>query len=172
MFYGADGEQWKVFDVRDGQGMKLAQRAGLKVGLLSGRESRALEARALELGVDVLIMRRDDKRAAFAEMLRAQRTTAARVAYMGDDLIDLPVLTVCGLSFAPADAAPDVLDRVHHVLARPGGRAAVREMIEVVLRARGAWDALVASYLPSAAPSTPSAPSSQSAPAIPAKGAG
>ena len=147
LLYGADGEQWKVFDVRDGIGLRLAQRAGLKVGLLSGRQSRALEARAQELGVDALIMHRDDKAAAFGELLGAHATAAARVAYMGDDLVDLPVLLACGLSFAPADAVPDVRSRVHHVLSRPGGRGAVREMVELVLRARGAWDRLLVSYL-------------------------
>lgn len=147
LLYGADGEQWKVFDVRDGIGLRLAQRAGLKVGLLSGRQSRALEARAQELGVDALIMHRDDKAAAFGELLAAQATAAARVAYMGDDLVDLPVLLACGLSFAPADAVPDVRSRVHHVLSRPGGRGAVREMVELLLRTRGAWDRLLAPYL-------------------------
>ncbi|HXO43548.1 MAG TPA: hypothetical protein VN999_19015, partial [Thermoanaerobaculia bacterium] len=121
LLYGADGEQWKVFDVHDGIGLKLAQRAGLKVGLLSGRQSRALEARAQELGLDALIMHRDDKAAAFGELLAARGLAAARVAYMGDDLVDLPVLLACGLSFAPADAVPDVRSRVHHVLSRPGG---------------------------------------------------
>ena len=147
LLYGADGEQWKIFDVRDGIGLKLAQRAGLKVGLLSGRESRALEARAQELGLDALIMHRYDKAAAFGEFLAAHAAAAARVAYMGDDLVDLPVLLACGLSFAPADAVPDVRSRVHHVLSRPGGRGAVRELVELLLRARGAWDPLLAGYL-------------------------
>lgn len=147
LLYGADGEQWKVFDVRDGLGLKLAQRAGLKVGLLSGRESRALEGRAQEIGVDALVMNRPDKGAAFREFLDAHATEARRVAYLGDDLVDLPVLLACGLSFAPADAVPEVRERVHHVLDRPGGRAAAREMVEVVLRARGAWDGLVAEFL-------------------------
>ena len=153
LVYGADGEQWKVFDVHDGNGLKLAQRDGLKIGLLSGRQSRALEARALEIGVDALIMHRDDKAIAFAEFLAAHATAAGRVAYIGDDLVDLPVLLACGLSFAPADAVPDVRSRVDHVLSRPGGRGAVREMVEIVLRARGAWDGLVAGYLrPAGAP--------------------
>ena len=147
LVYGADGEQWKVFDVRDGQGLGLAQRDGLKVGLLSGRESRALEARAQEIGVDALVMHRTDKAAAFGEFLSAHAITAARVAYMGDDLLDLPVLLACGLSFAPADAVADVRSRVHHVLSLPGGRGAVREMVEIVLQARGAWDRLLAGYL-------------------------
>jgi 3-deoxy-D-manno-octulosonate 8-phosphate phosphatase (KDO 8-P phosphatase) len=147
LVYGADGEQWKVFDVRDGQGLALAQRDGLKVGLLSGRESRALETRAQELGLDALVMHRADKAAAFGEFLAAHATTAGRVAYIGDDLLDLPVLLACGLSFAPADAVADVRGRVHHVLSRPGGHGAVREMVEVVLQARGAWERLIAGFL-------------------------
>jgi 3-deoxy-D-manno-octulosonate 8-phosphate phosphatase (KDO 8-P phosphatase) len=147
LLYGADGEQWKVFDVRDGLGLKLAQRAGLKVGLLSGRESRALLDRAQELGVDALVTNRIDKQAAFRELLAAHATSARRVAYLGDDLVDLPVLLACGLSFAPADAVPDVRSRVHRVLDRPGGRAAAREMVELVLRARGDWDRLLADFL-------------------------
>jgi 3-deoxy-D-manno-octulosonate 8-phosphate phosphatase (KDO 8-P phosphatase) len=147
LIYGADGEEWKIFDVRDGLALRLAQRAGLKVGLLSGRESRALANRAREMGVDALIMDRPDKRQAFAEFLAAQRTEAARVAYLGDDLLDLPVIRRCALSFAPADAAAEVRQRVDRVLDRPGGRAAVREMVELVLQARGDWDGLVAQYL-------------------------
>ena len=147
LIYGADGEQWKVFDVRDGLGFQLARRAGLKVGLLTGRAGAALEARALELGVDALLTNRTDKRSAFRGFLSAQATTAERVGYLGDDLVDLPVLLACGLSCAPADAAPEVRARVHHVLERPGGRAAAREMVELVLRARGSWDAVLAGYL-------------------------
>jgi len=147
LVYGADGEHWKVFDVRDGLALKLAQRDGLRVGMLSGRESRALETRAQELGVDALVANRVDKAAAFGEFLAAQATAAGRVAYLGDDLVDLPVLLACGLSFAPADAVPEVRSRVHRVLARAGGRAAAREMVEVVLRARGAWERLTAEFL-------------------------
>jgi 3-deoxy-D-manno-octulosonate 8-phosphate phosphatase (KDO 8-P phosphatase) len=150
LFYGPGGEEGKSFDVRDGFGLKLAQRDGLKIGLLSGRESLALASRAKELEVDALVMNRLDKGAAFHEILAAHSTTAARVAYMGDDIMDLPVLLTCGLSFAPADAASDVRSRVHHVLTQPGGRGAAREMVEIVLRARGSWDRLLAEYLPPA----------------------
>lgn len=147
LVYGAEGEQWKVFDVRDGLGMKLAQRAGLKVGILSGRVSAALERRAQGLELDALMMDREKKGEAFAEFLAAHGTTAERVAYMGDDLVDLPVLRRCGLAFAPADAVAEVRERAHRVLESRGGRGAVREMCELILRARGDWDGLVAPYL-------------------------
>lgn len=150
LFYGPGGEEGKSFDVRDGFGLKLAQRDGLKVGFLSGRESPALASRAKEMEVDALVMNRLDKATAFREILAAHSTTAARVAYMGDDILDLPVLLTCGLSFAPADAAADVRSRVHHVLTQPGGRGAAREMVEIILRARGSWDRLLAEYLPPA----------------------
>jgi 3-deoxy-D-manno-octulosonate 8-phosphate phosphatase (KDO 8-P phosphatase) len=94
-----------------------------------------------------LITRREDKREAFREFLDEHRLRARRVAYAGDDLADLPVLLACGLSFAPADAAPEVRDRVDHVLSAPGGRGAVREMVEWILRARGDWERAVEPYL-------------------------
>jgi 3-deoxy-D-manno-octulosonate 8-phosphate phosphatase (KDO 8-P phosphatase) len=150
LVYGADGEQLKVFDVRDGLGFMLARRAGLKIGLLTGRASRALDARAAEIGADAVLTHRLDKHAAFRQFLADHGTTADRVAYVGDDLVDLPVLLVCGLSFAPADADDEVRRRVHSVLARRGGRGAAREVIEIVLRARGDWDRLLADFLPPA----------------------
>ncbi len=115
LLYGADGEQWKVFDVRDGLGLKLAQRAGLKVGLLSGRESRALEARAQEIGVDALVMNRPDKGAAFREFLDTHATDARRVAYLGDDLVDLPVPS----SSCPPEPAGTCAPLVTHPSRRP-----------------------------------------------------
>jgi 3-deoxy-D-manno-octulosonate 8-phosphate phosphatase (KDO 8-P phosphatase) len=147
LIYGPKGEQLKSFDVRDGLGIKLAQGAGLKVGILSGRASAALVARSRELGLDAFVQNRSDKREAFAEFLAAHETTADRVAVIGDDLPDLPLFARAALSFAPADAAPEVRARAHRVLSRPGGRGAVREMIEMILRARGAWDGIVARFV-------------------------
>jgi 3-deoxy-D-manno-octulosonate 8-phosphate phosphatase (KDO 8-P phosphatase) len=148
LLYGADGEQWKVFDVRDGLGLKLAQQAGLKIGILSGRESAALANRARELWVDALLMDRSDKGPAFEQFLAAHGALPEEVAYLGDDLVDLPVLARCGLSFAPADAVPEVRERVDRVLALRGGRGVAREMVEVVLRARGDWERVVAPFFP------------------------
>ena len=147
LVYGPAGERLKTFDVRDGLGLKLAQKAGLKVGILSGRISEALRYRAGELGIDALVMDRSDKKPAFDELLATWKMTPDRIAYMGDDLLDLPVLLRCGLSFAPADAVAEVRERVHKVLLRPGGHGAVREMCEFVLRARGEWDHLIAPFL-------------------------
>jgi len=147
LYFGPDGEAWKSFHVRDGLGMKLAQRAGLKVGIISARGSAPLDARARELSLDALLTHREDKGAAFAEFLEAHRVEARRVAYAGDDLVDLPILTHCGLSFAPADAAPEVRARVDLTLSARAGGGVVREMVEWLLRARGEWDRALESFL-------------------------
>ncbi len=147
LIYGPEGEWLKVFHVRDGLALRLARDAGLKVGILSGRTTAALAVRAQELELDAVILDRSDKAAAFAEFLDAHRADPAEVAYAGDDLLDLPVLRRCGLSFAPADAVPAVRVAVHRVLAACGGREAAREMTEAVLRARGDWERLVAPWM-------------------------
>ncbi len=102
--------------------------------------------RAGDLGLDALICDRSDKGPAFAEFLAAQGTTPERVAYIGDDLVDLPILLRCGLAFAPADAVPEVRERVHRVLERKGGWGAVRELCELLVRARGDWDRLMLDF--------------------------
>jgi 3-deoxy-D-manno-octulosonate 8-phosphate phosphatase (KDO 8-P phosphatase) len=151
LWYGAGGERLKVFHVRDGLAVRLAQRGGLRVGALSGRASPALARRFAELGLDAVITGRSDKARAFAEFLDRHRAEPDRVAYAGDDLLDLPVLRRAGLSFAPADAVPEVRAAVHRVLAAQGGREAAREMTEQILRARGEWERLLAPWLSGAA---------------------
>ena len=147
LVYGPAGEEWKVFSVRDGVGLKLAKEAGMKIGILSGRGNAALEARAKEVGFGALLQNHHDKDTAFTAFLAEQAADPARVAYMGDDLLDLPVIRRCGLSFAPADAVAEVRQRVHRVVTANGGRGAAREMCELVLHARGHWDQLVAHLL-------------------------
>jgi 3-deoxy-D-manno-octulosonate 8-phosphate phosphatase (KDO 8-P phosphatase) len=142
-----DGSEAKTFFIRDGLAIVWAQRAGLQVGLLSGRRSDATTRRAAELGISVLVQGETDKRAAYSQIIARQQLKDEHVAYMGDDLLDLPVLARVGLSGAPADAVDEVLARVHWRSRFPGGRGAVRELVEVVLRARGGWDALVQSFV-------------------------
>lgn len=136
LHYTAEGETIKVFHVRDGLGIKMAQWGGLKVGILSGRASPAVAQRAAELWIDDVIQGRDDKAPAFQRFLERRDTTADRVAYVGDDLQDLPVIERVGLSFAPADAVEAVRRRVDRVLATAGGAGAVREVVELLLAAR------------------------------------
>ncbi len=146
LYYTAQGEHLKIFYVRDGLAFRLAQRAGLRLGLLSGRRSNALERRAGELGFDAVFLGLGDKHAAFESFLQSYKTTPEQVAYVGDDLPDLLVLRRAALSFAPADAAPEVKAQVDWVLEQAGGRGAAREMIELILKARDVWDAAVARY--------------------------
>ena len=146
IFMDGRGESLKGFHVRDGLGIKMARASGLKVGLLSARSSPALERRSSQLGIDVLIPGQEDKAAAFNGFLTKYELNAAQVAYIGDDLNDLPVLARCGLSFAPADAAAELHDVVRVVLDTRGGRGAVREMIEHILRARGEWKRALSAF--------------------------
>jgi 3-deoxy-D-manno-octulosonate 8-phosphate phosphatase (KDO 8-P phosphatase) len=139
LFYGPEGAVTKVFDTKDGLGIELARAAGLKVGLLTGRADAATEARARELKLDAHYRGRGDKAAGFAAFLAEQGVAPEEVAYAGDDLPDLPVLSRCGLAAAPADAAPEVRAVADLVLACRGGHGAVRELVERILKARGDW---------------------------------
>lgn len=142
-----DGTESKSFHIRDGAAIVWAQRAGFKIGLLSARISEATEQRAMQLGVPLVVQGAADKLTAYEQILRDNSLSDADVSYMGDDLQDLPVLRRVGFSAAPADAAADVRAAVHWVSAQPGGRGAVRELIEHVLRAQGAWQDAVAEFL-------------------------
>ena len=141
------GRESKAFSIRDGAALVWAQRIGLQIGLLSGRPSEATTRRASELGIDTVIQHTQDKREPFEALIAERGLDAAEVAYMGDDLLDLPVLSRVGLAAAPSDAVPDVLSRVHWVSQYAGGRGAVRELVEMVLRSQNSWDTLVARFL-------------------------
>ncbi len=143
----SEGHETKTFFIRDGAALVWARQCGLEVGLLSGRASEATARRARELGIDLVLQGGPDKRAPFLSLLADRGLDAEDVGYMGDDLADLPVMARAGLAASPADAAPEVIARAHWVSGRPGGRGAVREFIEFVLRARGEWDGLVARHL-------------------------
>jgi 3-deoxy-D-manno-octulosonate 8-phosphate phosphatase (KDO 8-P phosphatase) len=142
----ADGSESKGFHIRDGAAIVWAQRAGLTVGLLSARSSGATAHRAAQLAVRIVLQGVPSKLAAYEQILRDARVEDGAVAYMGDDLLDLPVLARVGLSAAPADAAPEVRERVDWVSGANGGRGAVRELIELVLRAQQRWDDVLRQY--------------------------
>jgi 3-deoxy-D-manno-octulosonate 8-phosphate phosphatase (KDO 8-P phosphatase) len=146
----ADGSESKGFHIRDGAAIVWAQRAGLTVGLLSARSSGATAHRAAQLAVRIVEQGVKSKLGAYEQIIQDVHLDDAAVAYMGDDLLDLPVLARVGLSAAPADAAPEVRDRVDWVSGAPGGRGAVRELVELVLRAQQRWDEVLRQYLPHA----------------------
>ena len=140
-----DGREAKAFHVRDGLGIVLAHRAGLRTGLLSGRASEVVAQRAAELGMAVVRQGARDKNAAFHEILAEQGLAPREVAFIGDDVNDLPVMQAVGLTGAPADAPLEVRGQAFMVMDAPGGHGCLREFIEAILRARGDWERVVAS---------------------------
>jgi 3-deoxy-D-manno-octulosonate 8-phosphate phosphatase (KDO 8-P phosphatase) len=139
-----DGREAKSFHIRDGLGIVLAHAAGLKTGLLSGRSSEVVARRADELGMAVVRQGVRDKAKVLEEILAAEGLQAHEVAYIGDDVNDLPVMSAVGLSAAPKDAAFEVRSEAFMIMEAQGGRGCLREFIEAILRARGDWDRVVA----------------------------
>ena len=133
------GGESKTFHVRDGLGLQLFMAAGGAVAFLSGRESEVVARRAQELGVSHLMLGITDKVAAFDELLETLSLKEEEIAYVGDDLPDLPIIRRAGLGFAVADAAPEVRSAADFVLRAGGGQGAVREACERILKAKGAW---------------------------------
>jgi 3-deoxy-D-manno-octulosonate 8-phosphate phosphatase (KDO 8-P phosphatase) len=142
----ADGTESKRFDIRDGTGIVLAERAGIKTGILSARQSAATTERARQLRIPIVRQGAVDKLETYEEILAAEGLTDVEVAYIGDDLLDLPVLARVGLSAAPADAVPEVRSRVHWISSRNGGDGAVRELAELILKAQDRWSEMVARW--------------------------
>ncbi len=140
------GVETKAFDVTDGHGLKLLQRAGVEVGFVTGRRSRVVEHRARDLGVTEVHQRVRNKLEVVREILGRRCLAPDRVAYVGDDLVDLPVITQVGVGITVADAPEYVRERALWVTSRPGGRGAVREVCEAILRARGAWAEVTRKY--------------------------
>ncbi len=143
LYFGADGEALKAFDVRDGHGVKLLREAGIEVAILSARRSPIVERRARELGIAQVIQGAADKGVAFAGLMHALQLTPAQCGYIGDDWPDLPALAQAGLAATVADAAPEVRQVAHWISGAPGGRGAVRELAEFILRAQGRFDELL-----------------------------
>jgi 3-deoxy-D-manno-octulosonate 8-phosphate phosphatase (KDO 8-P phosphatase) len=137
--YGPSGEETKTFDVKDGLAIVAARGAGLAIAVISGRASAAVTRRMAELGVSEVHQGVANKRAVLEAMQSRLGLSAAEIAVMGDDLPDLDLLTAVGLGLAPADAVAEVRRAADWVARRPGGAGAVREAVEMLLRARRAW---------------------------------
>lgn len=146
LWYGNDGEELKAFDIQDGLGIKLLQRSGVGVALITGRQSALVARRAAELGIVEVTQGREDKLVALRELTQRLGTNVDEMAYMGDDLPDLSALAAAGLALTPANAHPAVAAISHYRTQRSGGRGAVREACEWLLEARAAWAAIVESY--------------------------
>jgi 3-deoxy-D-manno-octulosonate 8-phosphate phosphatase (KDO 8-P phosphatase) len=143
----SDGSESKPFFIRDGIAMVWAQRAGLKVGLLSARTSPTTPHRAAQLGITLVYHGVSSKLDTYERILADERLKDAEVAYMGDDVVDLAVLGRAGLAAAPADAVPEVRAIADWVSTEPAGRGAVRELIELVLRHQNRWQDIVDAYM-------------------------
>jgi 3-deoxy-D-manno-octulosonate 8-phosphate phosphatase (KDO 8-P phosphatase) len=141
------GEEQKSFNVRDGMGLDLLRRAGLRSGVISGRVSEALERRSQELQIDFLRQGTSDKIRAFSEILLEARVDTGEVGFIGDDINDIPLMQQSELAVAVADAAEETRKVAHFVTRAKGGDGAVREVIEIILKAQGRWSEIMKHYL-------------------------
>ena len=144
--YTHDGGESKGFNTQDGFGLRILQESGVAVGLITARISEAVSRRAADLGFAYLYQGRDDKTAVYNEILQQAGFDRQQTGYMGDDLLDLPLLSQVGCAFAPANAVAEVRQRVHYTTERNGGHGAVREVCELILEARGQLSYILAKY--------------------------
>ena len=133
----------KTFDAHDGQGLTLAHTAGLRTGVITGRESPALRRRCRELSIEFVYEKQPHKIAAYEEILKKARVTEDEVAYLGDDLPDLTVMRRVGLAAAVGNSAAEVIQAAHFVTKADGGKGAARELIELILKSKGTWESLI-----------------------------
>jgi 3-deoxy-D-manno-octulosonate 8-phosphate phosphatase (KDO 8-P phosphatase) len=147
LYYGPDGESLKRFNALDGHGIKLLQQSGVATAIISARQSPIVLRRASDLGVRHVQQGISDKRAAFEELIAHSGIGAAACGYIGDDVIDLPVLSRVGFSVSVPNGHSEVRSRVHYVTSATGGNGAVREVCDLILRAQGNYEAALAPYL-------------------------
>ncbi|HYH42325.1 MAG TPA: HAD family hydrolase [Burkholderiales bacterium] len=147
LHYSDSGEETKIFDVRDGHGMKMLQSAGVDLAIITSRSSRCVARRAESLGIEHVFQGVGDKVTAFRALTDTLGLDPIQCAYMGDDWVDLPVLIRCGLAVSVPEAPAAVRERVHYVTRAGGGRGAVREVCEMIMRAQGTFDEQLAAYL-------------------------
>lgn len=133
----------KTFDAHDGQGLTLAQTAGLRTGCITGRESAALLRRAYEMKMEFIYMKQPLKVPAYEDILRKAGVSEAEVAFVGDDLPDIPLLRRAGLAVAVGDAVPEVKEIAHYTTKAIAGHGAIREAVELILKSKGIWDEMI-----------------------------
>lgn len=147
LYYTDSGEELKAFNSLDGHGLKMLRQSGVQLAIISGRKSRLVEHRARNLGIDHLIQGAHDKRAAFEGLIAELGFTPEQCGYMGDDVIDLPVMRRVSFAVAVPDSPTLVRQHAHYVTGARGGNGAVREVCEVIMQAQGTLDAQLAPYL-------------------------
>jgi 3-deoxy-D-manno-octulosonate 8-phosphate phosphatase (KDO 8-P phosphatase) len=147
LLLGDDGQQYKIFNAQDGQGLKLLQAAGIEVGVITARQSTVVRRRMQELGIRHVYQGQQDKRDTFNTLLNRLSVSAEQVAYTGDDLPDLPLLRRAGLACTVANGTDIVKQHVHFIAPRAGGHGGVRDICEFILHAQQRYDAVIARYL-------------------------
>jgi len=149
LYYGNNGEELKAFNIQDGLGIKLLQRNGIQVGIITGRSSELLARRASELGIDLVVQGREDKLTALGEILESKHTSyqMEEIAFLGDDLPDVAVIRRVGLGVAVANATSFVAENAHWQTTTKGGDGAVRELAEMLLQAQGKLESTHSNYL-------------------------
>ncbi len=146
LFFDEHGKEYKSFNVRDGLGIKLLQKAGIRVAVISGRGSKPVALRMAMLGIDLVCLEQSDKGRAFEDIIAKIGCTSEQAAYIGDDLIDLPVLIRAGLAIAVQDANEQILPYVDWQTRMPGGQGAVREVCDYLLLVQGKMTELLDAY--------------------------
>ncbi len=144
--YYSDGSESKTFNVKDGRGIIEAKNAGIKFGIITARASEMVARRAAELGFDYVYQNSKNKIDAFNEILEKSGLAAEEVIYMGDEVIDIPVMLQAGIGIAVNDSSVDVIKAADYVTERDGGCGAVREVIELLLKKQNKWDAVIQKY--------------------------
>ena len=147
LHYGVDGELIKTFNVLDGHGIKLLERAGVATAIITARNSPNVARRAADLGIAHLYQGVHDKSAAFHQLLQQLDLTADRAGFIGDDVIDLPILHRVGFAASVPNGHPEVRSRVHYVTTAAGGKGAAREVCDLILQAQDRYQQIIASYL-------------------------
>lgn len=147
LFLGDDGQEYKAFHSRDGHGMKMLHSTGVELAVITGRTSRVVEHRMANLGIQHVYQGKLEKLPAFEDLLNKLEVSAAETAYVGDDVVDLPVMTRVGLAIAVQDAHPMVRQHAHWITPHGGGRGAARDVCELLLEAQGLLEAMHQHYL-------------------------
>ncbi len=147
LFLGDDGQEYKAFHSRDGHGMKMLQAAGVEIGIITGRTSQVVQHRMDSLGIRHVYQGKLEKLPAFEELVAKLGLSPHQVAYVGDDVVDLPVMRRVGLAIAVQDAHPLVREHAHWSAEHGGGRGAARDVCELIMRAQGSLDAQLQPYL-------------------------
>lgn len=146
IIYDGNGLETKVFNVKDGHGIKMLQRHGIEVGIITGRTSRVVDIRARELAIELVYQGALKKLDSYLDVKEKTGFTDSQIAYVGDDVIDVPVMRRVIFAAAPADGLVEARNAAHYVTTCAGGRGAVREVCDMILKGRGLWDEVVARY--------------------------